>query len=387
MVYKMSGTPEPVMATYKDSREEPVLVRQCNTQTYSRLFAAVTRLCAIEDAKLEALSKLFVCSSRHPAPLMSAWPELALTFWAFPPSDDAWSAIQRFLLKTLKPRVYESSETRQAQRELFMVVPLKPLMTSQSLFEHWMDLFAELVGMSSGCVCFSEYFGPQMLSSMLRVDKGRKLTSNFPCQYHKDFSILYSRLANQRASDERVRSVTGMEFTACNFINTSIHNRRLTASVNKLSSDASKWRCLCMRIPQLAQTLDGAHRLSDEAQQKINDIIKQDVTRTDSSPGAQRTLPALPSTTTHTSVNRVVYAPHLYESRSALWSQMMDTFEQNFRNGMQQAPPTAPRAPNDLEVSAPVAATIDTSWTPQQYTELLIDDDRFIYTVAQRATE
>ena len=99
----MPVTHSAVMATYKDS--EPLVVRQCNTQAFSRLFGAVARSCALEDAELEALSKMFSAKANFPAPLVSAWPELAVTFWMFPPSDEAWYATHRFLLKTLRPRV------------------------------------------------------------------------------------------------------------------------------------------------------------------------------------------------------------------------------------------------------------------------------------------
>jgi hypothetical protein len=210
-LFRPQQTISAAMAALKDQQVlAPAIMRQCPPQVSNRLFDVLAKSCSIEDAKLQELSRMFshCVQHPHPGPILSAWSETALTFWVFPPSDETWNAMHLFMLKTLRPRVYESSETRDAQREILMVVPLKLLMITPALFETWMDKFTYIIGMCAGCVCFAEYFGSQMLISMMRIQKGRKNTCNFPCQYHNDFSMLYAKLACKRETEERVRSRT-----------------------------------------------------------------------------------------------------------------------------------------------------------------------------------
>lgn len=368
------------MEACKDGTSPAVIVRQCNSYTYTRLFSAIARTCAIGDEQLETLSSMFVASASPPA-LVSAWPETALTFWAFPPSDEAWHALQRFLLKTLRPRVFQSSETRQAQKELFMVVPLKPLVTSPSLFEIWIEKLTDVIGMSAGCVCFCEYFGAQMLSSMMRIEQGKKLASNFPCQYHKDFSMMFARLAEQHSVHERVRNVTGLEFSPSNFINIALGKKRLANTIDKYMAEAGMWRRMCAEVPLLAEIMDRRHLLSQDAKTKISDIIRADFSS--SGPSTQHTLPTAPTIHEQSRAHTVVYSQGVTSSRYDAWGRMLENLEQNLR----QAPQTAVQALDELGVRLPVTATIDTSWSTQPYVEGLIDDDRFIYTFRAHVTE
>jgi hypothetical protein len=314
---------------------ELAVVKQLPHHVFNRLFASMAKCCSIPDSNLQQLSRMFSpCTHKHAfqGPTYFTWPETALTFWAIPPSDDAWHATQRFMLKTLKPRVYESSETRAAQRELFMVVPLKPLMITSGMFEAWIEKFAEMVGMSAGCVCFGEYFGPQMLSSMTRIQQGRKNASNFPCQYHKDFSMLYLKSAAKRQVEERVRSITGLEFSSESFINVVLHNKRLVSSAECNSQDASKWRAIKQQLPFAAEALVNSNTLSEDARCKIREIITNDMASTG---------PSLPHTLQETPI---------HSARSQVWHSLMDDFEV----GLHQAPQSAVNVIQDLAFRVPV---------------------------------
>lgn len=327
--------------------ETLTVVRQCNQDAFTRLFGNLARTCAIEDAQLEELSNMFVANSTLKKPIMSSWPETAMTIWVFPQTEHAWNAIQRFLLKTLRPRVYEASETRPAQKELFMVVPLKPLMTTPEKFDKWIEKFTELIGMSAGCVCFEEYFGAQMLSSMMRVDNGKKIASNFPCQYHKDFSMLYVRLSEQQSTDSRVRKITGKDFNQTNFVQMFLQNQRLTETVNSINfnletviKDAEKWRKICASV---AETLKGAHEISEDAQKEICKVIMQDLFKTP----------------------------------------VVET-------GMQRAPQDAVQALEVVGSRLPPSTSIDTSWnrySVSRYPVMLVDQESIAWTIPRPVTE
>ncbi|MFN9898794.1 MAG: hypothetical protein ACK55Z_08390, partial [bacterium] len=74
--------------------------------------------------------------------------------------------------------------------------------------------------MSAGCVCFDEYFGESMLSSLGRIVTGKHVFgnfqymtphSNFHSSYHRDFSTLFSRLTEQREDKQDARRITGLD--------------------------------------------------------------------------------------------------------------------------------------------------------------------------------
>ena len=307
----------------------PAIARVCTQQVFDRLFKALINACAIPEENEKQIHAMFSsCTTRNGSPLVSSCPEAALTFWAFPPSDDAWYATQRFLLKILRPRIYQAAETRLAQREMCMVVPLKPLMITPGLFESWMDKFAEHVGMSAGCLTFAEYFGPQMLSSIMRIGDGRKIFSNFPCQFHKDFSMLFGKMAHNRMLEERVRGVTGLNYTGDTFVNLALENKKLKSVNRTLSADASKWARLRATMPQLSEVLDIQHEsvgeLSVDACIKIRDIIDNDAKsrRENSSPSVQHTAPE-------------TQPPASGTSRADIWDSMMNEFQQRLQRGPQ----------------------------------------------------
>jgi putative transposon-encoded protein len=179
-----------------------------------------------------------------------------------------------------------------------MVVPIKPLMISPADFEVWMEKFAEYIGNSAGVVCFSEYFGDQMLSSMMRLDSSKKITSNFPCHYHKDFSMLYKTLSMKHQQEERVRNVTGCAYTPESFVNCVLAYRRLMKRAEDSQQEAAMLRAKCISL---------------EAELKA---AKQD--------DACNTVPTTRDPLPRPSLTDI---PMAESSRSQLWHRMIDDFE------------------------------------------------------------
>jgi hypothetical protein len=181
-------------------------------------------------------------------------------------------------------------------------------------------------------VSFAEYFGPQMLSSIMRIGDGRKMMSNFPCQYHKDFSMLFGQMAQQKQMEERVRSITGLNLTADNFVNLALQNKSLKKMNEKLSSDASKWAKLRARMPQLSEVLDCQHErvseLSVDACLKIRDIIDRDLESR-----RENTLISSSLREQHTAPEAPTFAAS--SSRADVWDSMINNFQRSLEQGQQ----------------------------------------------------
>ena len=289
------------------------VVKQCTPDVLEKLYKRVARACKLSELQQKSLLGLFGSSSELLS--MTAWPEIGVTLWAFPPSQDAWAAMTKLLIKTLRPRVYDSAETRSGQQEIFMVVPLKPLLISAVAFEQWMQTFAENVGMSADCVCFGEYFGNQMISSMQRISKGRKLSSNFPCQYHRDFSLLFAKLSEKRQVEERVLNCTGVEFSPENFINATLECRRLGKKLQN-SQDAiaqlSKNRTEMMRI---VNALWRTNTINEETKKNMIQLLSAGVP-------ARATTETVGAVSTFSILQRADVS-----GRAAAWNNMITEFE------------------------------------------------------------
>ena len=85
--------------------------------------------------------------------------------------------------------------------------------------------------------------------------------------------MLYAKLACKRETEERVRSITGLDFTSESFVNVVLHNRRLVASAESAALDARNWRVIQALLPNLAESLVHSHALSEDARRKIREII------------------------------------------------------------------------------------------------------------------
>lgn len=227
----------------------PGVHKQCAPVLFSRMFHRMVQTCKINEPEMQILYELF----QSPAQSVKApyWSEVSMTFWAFPPSEEAWKATLKLLLTTLQPRVYNTAETRHSQKEVLMVVPTSRLRTTPVRFERWIETFAENVGMSAGVVCFSEYFGEQMLTSMTRIVQGRKASSNPP--HDKDFSLLFSTLSRQRREEKQVHSITGSRLTPENFMHFYYMNNRLKRTINELASNMNSWN---LKRLELARIVD-----------------------------------------------------------------------------------------------------------------------------------
>jgi hypothetical protein len=229
----------------------------------------MVQTCKINEPEMLVLYELF----KSPAQSVKApyWTEVSMTFWAFPPSEEAWKATLKLLLTTLQPRVYNTAETRHSQKEVLMVVPTGRLRTTPVRFERWIETFAENVGMSAGVVCFSEYFGDQMLSSMTRIAQGSKASSNPP--HDKDFTLLFSTLSRQRREAERVHFMTGSEWTPENFMQIFYKNVRLTKANNEHARNMRSWNIKKLELARIINALGRTHTINAETQKEMLDML------------------------------------------------------------------------------------------------------------------
>jgi hypothetical protein len=217
----------------------PGVRQRCKPATFTKLFHRMIQTCNVKEAAMKRLHALYT-PHQHimDGPVL---PEVALTLWAFPPSPDAWSATVKLLVQTLRPRVYITTETRPAQHEIFMVVCTKPLRTTPAMFELWMNVFVEQIGMSAGHVCFGEYFGEQMLGSMMRIKKRHCAFHTMPSQFDRDFCLLFGSLARKSRNEAHVHSMTGQDFTVDNFVHLHLQNIRLSTQLRQQAKDKQMW--------------------------------------------------------------------------------------------------------------------------------------------------
>lgn len=205
---------------------------------FTKLFHRMIQACNVKEAAMQRLHALF---TPHPHVMdRPVIPEVALTLWAFPPSPEAWSATLKLLVHTLRPRVYITAETRPAQHEVFMVVCTKRLHTTPAMFELWMNVFVEQIGMSAGHVCFGEYFGEQMLGSMMRI-KRQVAWHKMPNHVERDFCMLFGALAQKSRHEAHARSMTGQDFSVENFAQLHFQNVRLSTQLRQQAKEKQTW--------------------------------------------------------------------------------------------------------------------------------------------------
>jgi len=147
------------------------ILKQCTRNQFYKQIQSVTAACALSADRHAKLLSLFRPTRVDAITVFDRddcgfADEVPFTLWAFPPSDKAWFAVLTLLRKTLRPRVYCSAETRTGQKDVFMLVQTAALNLNKHGFEAWIEDFVETIGMSAGCVCFEEYFGESMLSSL-----------------------------------------------------------------------------------------------------------------------------------------------------------------------------------------------------------------------------
>ena len=259
------------MAREKDG---PAIFKQCSPKAFTKLFHAMVQTCKIQQSHMLRLHALF---SQPLKPVQApSWNELVVTLWAFPPSEEAWSVTIDLLVKTLRPRIYTGAETNHGQREILMVVPTNRLRSTPALLEQWMDIFTELIGMSAGVVCFGDYFGEQMLSSMMRITRGTKVFNNSTSIGDKDFSLLFSHLLTQRKTAERVLSYTGAHFSPETFIALHKERTRLSQKHKELSRKMEamhSWDKNRLELLGIVQALTGSNVISVELSREMLNLL------------------------------------------------------------------------------------------------------------------
>ena len=255
-------------------QENPAIFKQCSPKAFTKLFHALVQTCKIQESQMVQLHGLF---SQSLKPVQApCWNELVITFWAFPPSYEAWVATVDLLIKTLRPRIYTGAETSHGQKEILMVVPTNRLRSTPALLEQWMDIFTELIGMSAGVVCFGEYFGKQMLSSMMRITRGTHIFNNKTSIGDKDFSLLFSNLMTQRKTAERVLSYTGAHFTPEVFIALHQERTRLAQKNKELSRKMEamqSWDNNRLELLRIVQALNRTNVISVELSREMLNLL------------------------------------------------------------------------------------------------------------------
>ena len=287
-VHTMTQSTLPVSA---DSQTvQSGILKQCTQKQFYKQIQSVTAACALSADRHAKLLSLFRPTRVDAITVFDRddcgfADEVPFTLWAFPPSDKAWFAVLTLLRKTLRPRVYCSAETRTGQKDVFMLVQTAALNLNKHGFEAWIEDFVETIGMSAGCVCFEEYFGESMLSSLARIVSGRHVYGNFrySCShskpvsarvfmrssYQRDYSLLLSKLTKER--DERVaaRRITGLENNHVNYVRLFHEHRRLVDANNVLQQQL---RELQMNSCELTQIVHALHRTNS-----INGDTKTDM--------------------------------------------------------------------------------------------------------------
>lgn len=252
----------------------PAIFRQCSPKAFTKLFHAMVQTCKIPESQMLQLHGLF---SQSLKPVHApCWNELVVTFWAFPPSEEAWSVTLDLLIKTLRPRLYTGADTNHGQKEILMVVPTNRLRSTPALLEQWMDSFADLIGMSAGVVCFGDYFGAQMLSSMMRITRGTRVFNNRTSIGDKDFSLLFSHLMTQRKTAERVLSYTGAHFTPETFIALHQDRTRLSQQNKQLSRKMEvmqSWDTNRLELLRIVQALNRTNAISMELSRQMLNLL------------------------------------------------------------------------------------------------------------------
>ncbi len=217
----------------------PDVRQRCKPATFAKLFHRVIQASNVKEPAMQWLHVLF---TQHLHVVhCQVLPEVALTLWVFPQSPEAWSTTLKLLVQTLCPRVYVTAETHPTQHEVFMVVCTKPLPTTPAMFERWMNVFVEHIGMSAGHVCFGEYFGEQMLGSMMCIKKQFCVFHTMPNQFDRDFCLLFGALTQKRRHEAHARGMTGQDFTIENFVQLHLQNVRLSTQLRQQAKEKQTW--------------------------------------------------------------------------------------------------------------------------------------------------
>jgi hypothetical protein len=67
-------------------------------------------------------------------------------------------------------------------------------------------------------------------------------------QYHRDFSLMFSKLSIKRQPEERVRNITGMDFTPENFVHAIQEHKRLAKQAQETTQETAQWRSKRMHL-------------------------------------------------------------------------------------------------------------------------------------------
>jgi hypothetical protein len=184
--------------------------------------------------------------------------ELVFSFWGFVKNDETRVKLLDFLIWLMQPRMYMSAITKQGNHlEGLMIISLTRLHVQREVFESWLDLFFDTLQMSAGTLVFTEYLGEQMLSCMDRIQRSQKLRTNLFAEWNKDLQLLYDNLSNAREDRQRVLNVTGMPFTADNFIDMASDSTNRGSMRNAVHIRPHDWN---WRI--LLRTMNQPHQVS-----------------------------------------------------------------------------------------------------------------------------
>jgi hypothetical protein len=152
--------------------------------------------------------------------------DIAFSFWGFVKNDETRTRLLEFLFWCLQPKTYMAGETLAGKFiEGFMIVSLDRLHIGRDAFGKWLDKFFDIMKMSAGTIIFTEHLGEQMLTSMNRIQGSNKLRTNIYTDWNRNFLKLYTLVSKIKTEQQRVMSVTGMPFTAENFVDVVMQNR------------------------------------------------------------------------------------------------------------------------------------------------------------------
>ena len=206
------------LATHKKEHSHPVIKAYCNQAVLRHLTHTLSVLCGLNREEKKQLLSMFTRNPIHHIDRQGT-NEVTFSFWGFVRSDEMRMHLIKFLNCTLRPKVFLVGETKQHFIEGIMIVKQNILHTTSNDFEEWLDNFFSKLKMSAGTNIFTEYLGDQMLTSMERVKQSMKICSNIHTNDNADFMSLYELKLKMRREKEYVMMMTGISFTAQEFVN------------------------------------------------------------------------------------------------------------------------------------------------------------------------
>ena len=144
---------------------------------------------------------------------------VSCSFWGFVRSETMKMQLIKFLNSALHVKMYLIGETRKNFIEGIMIVRPNRLCITRDCFEEWLDILFSKLKMSAGINIFTEYLGDQMLTSMERVRNSKSICSNITASDNTDFLNLFLAKTKLKKDQEYVLTVTGISFTAEEFVN------------------------------------------------------------------------------------------------------------------------------------------------------------------------